>query len=788
MRIRTRRAAAALTFAALLAGTTVACSGDGDDDAGRNGLPEGVETTEAAFEVHPGTREVTVTGAQPEQRLTLVDPDGEPLIVLGADEAGQAHFSYIGDEVLEVQTGAGAILPTGEGTVVAAGEGYTIRDEDAHPVEVSEPFSIWDRDDHPDAGFYDEQSEVLVPDGDDQELFGYITMRDGVELSAMVRLPGPASEGPYPTVVEYSGYGPSDPDDPEPGTMIAGLLGFATVGVNLRGTGCSGGVFDVFNTAQQSDGYDVIEAIARQPWVKNRKPGMIGLSYSGITQLYTAATQPPSLAAITPLSVIRDPWLQQWPGGVYNGGFTKQWLAERDRQASAGGTGWVEKRIEGGDETCAANQELREQNIDFEAFGRSLVNRPPVADERDLTELVRDIEVPVYLTGAWQDEQTGPQFADLLGNFDSAPLTRFTMFNGRHPDGYTPHLLGRWYEFLSFHVDGEVPKLPDTLRDLAPIAFGEFFGVDGLSFEEDRFPRFDADDFDEAYAAYEAEPVVRLLFDVGAAQDPPGSPVASAEAYFETWPPSGTESRTLSLAGDGGLVDGDAGDETVERFVADPDSAGLDFFGADDGYDLMAPTWDFAWEPFPDGASLSYVSEAFGETVVLGGPGRADLRLRLPDGGDGDVQVSLSRIADDGTEWLITTGLLRLSDRALPEGREDDLPILRDHRAEHAEEVPKEEWIDAAVALPSFAEVFRPGDRLAVTVSGPGRDFAAWTFETDDEAGSVRELALGGEHGSSLTVGVLPVADTPPPVEAACPSLRGQACRPYEPRAGAPAS
>src|SRR5699024_50433 len=133
----------------------------------------------------------------------------------------------------------------------------------------------------------------------------------------------------------------------------------------------------------QTDGYDVIEAVARQPWVKNSSPGMVGLSYSGITQLYTAATQPPSLAAVTPLSVIRDPWLQQWPGGVYNGGFTKQWLAERDRQASAGGSGWVDQRIEEDDETCAANQELREQNIDFEEFGRSLVNRPPAVDDRD---------------------------------------------------------------------------------------------------------------------------------------------------------------------------------------------------------------------------------------------------------------------------------------------------------------------------------------------------------------------------------------------------------------------
>src|SRR5690606_20629087 len=118
----------------------------------------------------------------------------------------------------------------------------------------------------------------------------------------------------------------------------------------------------------------------------------------------------------------------------------------------AGGTNWVSERVEGGDDVCESHIELREQNMDFEAFGRSLVNRPVHADARDLSKLIDQIEVPVYLTGAWQDEQTGPQFADMLGNFDNAPVTRFTMFNGRHPDGYTPELLSRWHEFLELYV------------------------------------------------------------------------------------------------------------------------------------------------------------------------------------------------------------------------------------------------------------------------------------------------------------------------------------------------
>ncbi len=38
--------------------------------------------------------------------------------------------------------------------------------------------------------------------------------RDGTKLSASIYLPGPPEDGPYPTVVEYSGYNPADPTAP----------------------------------------------------------------------------------------------------------------------------------------------------------------------------------------------------------------------------------------------------------------------------------------------------------------------------------------------------------------------------------------------------------------------------------------------------------------------------------------------------------------------------------------------------------------------------------------------
>ena len=628
------RVAAALVAAALLVGTVAGCSdddgGEGSEDTTR---PSGLvatdldvqvdpdqETVPATFEVRPGTEEVTVTGVKPKQRLSLVDEDGKRLVVLRADTFGQAHFSYLPDELAEFQTGAKAKLPTDQGYVVPAGKGYTVRLEDAEPVQVTEPFQVLGYEDHPDPTWYDDQVGEIGPSGEETDWFGYVTMRDGVQLGVNVRLPGPVSGGPYPTVIEYSGYGVSNPDETEPGSMIAALLGFATVGVNMRGTGCSGGVFDVFNRAQQVDGYDVIEAVARQPWVQGNQVGMVGLSYSGITQLYAAATQPPSLAAITPMSVIKDPWLQQWPGGVYNGGFTRQWLNERDNQASSGGMSWTDKRIDEGDATCEDHQQLREQNIDFEAFGKSLVNRPTLADNRDLSKLVTQIDVPVFLAGAWQDEQTGPQFADMLGNFTNSPDANFTLYNGRHPDGYTPEILSRWLEFLQIYVAEEVPHLDEGLRAASPALFQDFFGSPGLIFDTNRFDEYYPDRYDEALTAYRADPAVRVLFERGNGGEAAGAPVSVFETTYDTWPPSDIAERSFYLGTGGSLADEAPGEEGVDRYANDLESAAEDFFG-DKGYELLAPTWDLDWTHFAEGDSVAYLTEPFAEPTVLGGPG-----------------------------------------------------------------------------------------------------------------------------------------------------------------------
>src|SRR5882724_1465600 len=143
----------------------------------------------------------------------------------------------------------------------------------------------------------------------------------------------------------------------------------------MRGTGCSGGAFDYFEPLQGLDGYDVIETVARQPWALHHRVGMVGVSYGGISQLFVGATRPPSLAAITPLSVIDNTATTLYPGGILNTGFALAWAKDRAHDAepasATGGQPWVLKQIQQGDQTCKANQVLHGEAVNLIAKVRA---------------------------------------------------------------------------------------------------------------------------------------------------------------------------------------------------------------------------------------------------------------------------------------------------------------------------------------------------------------------------------------------------------------------------------
>ena len=179
----------------------------------------------------------------------------------------------------------------------------------------------------------------------------------------------------------------------------------------MRGSGCSGGAFDLFDLPTTYDGYDAVETVAAQSWVKGGKVGMAGISFSGITQLFTAGTRPPHLAAIAPMSVTDDIYQGTgYPGGIFNSGFAA--VLDRGahgRRASPrpeGGQPYARDAGEGR-QALPANQRLRLQTQDaLEAPARQPVPHAVAVRAPLAGRLAKRATVPVFLVGQFQDEQT----------------------------------------------------------------------------------------------------------------------------------------------------------------------------------------------------------------------------------------------------------------------------------------------------------------------------------------------------------------------------------------------
>src|SRR4051812_45768235 len=238
---------------------------------------------EASFTAGGSANQVYVTGLSPGAEAALLDRRGRTVARRQANSLGGLLFRD-----------------------VKAGSRYRVRSA----AERSGPLTVLSsKATPPSTDVYDQQ----IPSSG----YGYLTTRDGIKLAYDVHPPQDVTSvsglpipklpdtGPTPTLIEYSGYGYANPAGPTNGiAILANLMGHTVVDVNMRGTGCSGGAFDFFEPLQSLDGYDVIETISRQPWVLHNKVGMMGISYGGVSPVFTSHTPPPDRPATAPVSAI----------------------------------------------------------------------------------------------------------------------------------------------------------------------------------------------------------------------------------------------------------------------------------------------------------------------------------------------------------------------------------------------------------------------------------------------------------------------------------------------------
>jgi uncharacterized protein len=698
-------------------------------------------SAEAAFTARGSVEQVQVTGAKKGSKLILMR-NGHRVAVKRAGKLGGAVFRNL-----------------------KPGKGYRLR---------SKRLTVFpNRSKPPSTKLYKQK----IPTSG----YGYLRTRDGTRLAIDVRVPAGVS-GPYPTVIEYAGYGYANPAGAQSGiSPILNLLGYAVVDVNIRGTACSGGAFDYFEPLQGLDGYDIIETVARQSWVLHHKVGMVGVSYGGISQLFVAETRPPSLAAITPLSVIDSTQTTLYPGGILNTGFALGWAKDRADDAKPAtateGQRWAYDRIQGGDKTCKANQVLHAEAIDTVRKVRANnYYRPKVADPLAPVTFVKKIKTPVYLACQWTDEQTGGHCPTLASRFTGTTRKWFTFTNGVHPDSLDPETFNRWYDFLELYVAQRAPNMAASAKASAPIVYQALLGVPGVTLPPD--PIQGRASLAEARAAFEALPSVRVLFDNGAGGATPGAPGPGFEQSFARWPLPGTSARSWYLGAGGALTDAKPAAAGTDSFAWTPRTT--DFTGANTGAGgLWTATPNYHWTDPAAGTAASYATAPLtaNTTVVGGGALYAWIRSSARDV---DLQATVSEVRPDGVETFVQSGWLRASARKLDAKKSTLLEPVLSLRAKDAALLPKGKFAQVAIPLYYQGHAYRAGSRIRVTISAVGGDNPIWAFaETHPKSGHpTASVSHAPSQPSRLVLPVVAGVGVPtglPP----CQGLRGEPCRTY---------
>jgi uncharacterized protein len=712
----------------------------------------------AQLEARGSVEQVYATGVGSRVEVSLLDRRGRTVQTKGSTALGGVLFRH-----------------------VRPGKGYRVR-IGRHGRRSSPLRVLTKRSAPPSTSIYDQS----IPASG----YGYLTTRDGTQLAIDVHQPQGAGGGPTPTLIEYSGYGYANPAGPESGLApIANLLGFAVVDVNMRGTGCSGGAFDYFEPLQALDGYDVIETVARQPWVANHQVGMMGISYGGISQLFTAATRPPSLAAIAPLSVLDSTQTTLYPGGILNTGFAVPWAEERvadAKPASASqGQPWAYKRIQEGDQTCRHNQALHAQAVNLLAQVRANSHyRPKVADPLAPITFVHKIDVPTFVACQWTDEQTGGHCPALASHFSGTDRKWLTFTNGTHIDSLDPATANRWYDFLELYVARQAPIVhAASIRTAASLLYAEAMGIGGVTMPPD--PVQEEATYEGALAAFEAQPPIRVAFDNGAGGTAPGQPLAGFEQSFSGLPVPGTEARSWFLAPGGALAAARPGGSHANRFRWNARALPRTDFSGDTGAGsggLWTATPSYDWKQSPRGSAVSYLSAPLAENTTVIGAGAVKLWVRS-SAPSVDLQATISEVRPDGIETFVQNGWVRGDERKLDPKKSTRLEPVLSLRKSDVRPLPRDRFVPVTIPLYYEGHAYRAGSRIRLTIAAPNGTQPIWSFAQTRPKGTANvAIAYSRKMPSRLLLPVVPGVSVPtglPP----CPGLRGQPCRTYQPLA-----
>ncbi|MFT7767023.1 CocE/NonD family hydrolase [Clavibacter tessellarius] len=346
----------------------------------------------------------------------------------------------------------------------------------------------------------------------------WIPMPDGTPLHA--RIWSRAGDGPVPALLEYLPYRLDDwtaPRDSERHPWYA-AHGYASIRVDIRGTGSSDGLFvDEYSAQELDDGVAVIEWIAAQDWCTGAV-GIFGISWGGFNGLQLAGRAPEALKAVVTVCSTDDRYDNDvhYMGGAVLGIDMAAWGAtmfafnSRPPRPEVVGEGWVERwreRLDPGrpmTPTWLAHQERdaywRHGSVceDYAAITAPVLAVGGWADPyRDaVLRLVENVSAPVKgIIGPWSHQYPdrgltpGPSIGFLqetlrwwdrwLKGVDTGveadPALRAFLSDSEPPATRYPERTGRWVAAPSWPPPASVaaqPVLPLTVFH-GPAAAGD---------------------------------------------------------------------------------------------------------------------------------------------------------------------------------------------------------------------------------------------------------------------------------------------------------------------------
>ena len=289
----------------------------------------------------------------------------------------------------------------------------------------------------------------------------WLTMADGIRLSARIWLPDGPGEPPAPAVFEYIPYRKRDSyreHDNYWGQTLASR-GIAYARIDVRGSGDSEGVMvDEYTEDELRDGLSCIDWLSRQPW-SNGAVGMRGISWGGINTLHIAARNPPALKAIMPMNCTENRYTDDahYVGGAL-GHTNFQWgtlfktVMAGPPDPAISGPDWETKwraRLEATPDIMRAW--VSHQQLD-EYWHRGVI-------------AAAAIKIPTYLVSGWQDTYTKPVLR-LFGNLSGVRKCLIGPWGHTYPWAAQPQGLDwateeiRWWEHWLRDVDTGIMEEP----------------------------------------------------------------------------------------------------------------------------------------------------------------------------------------------------------------------------------------------------------------------------------------------------------------------------------------